>query len=240
MFKNNSFSEVLLTLFSFIRYNARQVFAGKFIYFVSAAVAIFLLVAIIYVINEAVPPGAEELYYILLTPGVLLIFYPSAFAIQQDVDARMLETLFGIPDYRYKIWIVRIIVQYMVVMLILLLLASFSYVTLADFNILEMVFHLLFPLLLLGSIAFAAATITRSGNGAAIVMIIIVLSFWIASEPLTGSRWDLFHNPYGGGNDLAAMGWGELTFYNRLYILVGSIVSMMYGLLRLQKREKFI
>ena len=45
-------------------------------------------------------PDVAEAYSILLLSGLLLIFYPAAFGIQNDMDTRMIETLFGIPNYR--------------------------------------------------------------------------------------------------------------------------------------------
>ena len=99
--------KTIRSLAVFIRYNAINVFAGRFIYFLAFAVALFLTVVIIHTFEEDAPPGAEAIYYFLLTPGVLLVFYPSAYSIQSDVDSRMIETLFGIPDYRYKVWLAR-------------------------------------------------------------------------------------------------------------------------------------
>lgn len=34
------------------------------------------------------------------------IFYPAIFGMQNDVDNRILEILFGIPDYKCKVWCV--------------------------------------------------------------------------------------------------------------------------------------
>ncbi len=231
---------ILSSLVAMIRYNAKLVFANKFIYFLIAAVVIFLLVVIIYAVNEEIPPGAEAVYYFLMVPGVLLIFYPSAYSIQSDVDAGMLETLFGIPNYRYKIWLVRALVQYLTVAGLLALLALFCRAMIADFNILSMLFQLMFPLVFLGSLAFAIATMVRSGNATAAVMVGILLFFWTAAEPLSGSRWNLFHNPFSLKENLDALVWAQTTLYNRAYLAVGSILCAMYALLRLQNREKFI
>jgi hypothetical protein len=231
---------ILSSLAAAARYNAKLVFANKFIYFLIAAVVIFLLVVIIYAASEEIPPGAEAVYYFLLVPGVLLIFYPSTYSIQSDVDAGMLETLFGIPNYRYKIWLVRVLVQYLTVAALLALLALFCRAVLADFNIISMVFQLMFPIVFLGSLAFAIATTVRSGNATAAVMVGIGLFFWIAAEPLSGSRWNLFHNPFSLKEDLDALVWAQTTLYNRAYLAVGSILCIMYALLKLQRREKFI
>ena len=166
------------------------------------------------------------------------MFYPSCYAIQSDADTRMLETLFGIPDYRYKVWLARNFTQYVVIGALLLILALFCRVAIADFSIWSMVLHLLFPIVLLSSLAFMLATVTRSGNGTASIMVIIILVFWIATEPLEGSRWDLFHNPFTNVDQFETFLWAETTMYNRIYLLVGSILSTMFGLLRPAKARK--
>ena len=125
----------LRSLAAFARYSASQVFAGKFAYFLVLAVLVFFTVAIIHTANEKVPPNPAVIYYFLLVAGVVLVFYPAAYAVQGDVDARMLETLFGIPDYRYKVWLARQLVQQLVIAALLLLLATFCHLALADFSI---------------------------------------------------------------------------------------------------------
>ena len=57
-------------------------------------------------------------YELLIFPGILLIFYPSVFGIQNDDDSRMLEILFGIPNYRYKVWLVRLVMIYALVFIV--------------------------------------------------------------------------------------------------------------------------
>ena len=94
---------------------------------------VFLTSVAVHAYNVEVPPGPKDIYFFLLVPGVLLIFYPSSYAVQADADARMLETLFGIPDYRYKIWLVRHLVQQLIVALLLFLLALFCRYALLDF-----------------------------------------------------------------------------------------------------------
>ncbi|MFH1893094.1 MAG: hypothetical protein ABIK83_10500 [Candidatus Zixiibacteriota bacterium] len=230
----------LSAVFLTIRYSAKQVFANKFIYFISAAIALFLLIAVIYSLEEETPPAADAIFYFLLAPGTLLIFYPSVYSLQSDVDSRMLETLFGIPNYRYKVWLARSVVQYIVIALLLTGLALFSRYALADFSVVSMVLHVMFPILFLGSLAFMVSTMTRSGNGAAVVMVVIGLFFWIMQEPLEESKWNLFLNPFAQVDLYEIFARAETTLYNRIYLVIGSIVTTMYGLLRLQNREKFM
>ncbi len=228
------------SLFAFMRYNAQLTFANKFIYFLLGAIALLLFILIVSAATMQTPPGPESVYYYLLAPGVLLIFYPAVFSLQQDADAGMLETLFGIPNYRYKVWLVRNAVGYVVMAIMLLVLSAFCRVAIADFSILEMTFQLLFPIVLIGSVAFMLSTLTKSGNATSVLMVLFILFFWIASEPLEGSRWNLFHNPFREMGLFETILWAETTLYNRIYILVGSVIALMFGLLRLQNREKLI
>jgi hypothetical protein len=244
MVEQYSLGKRLVVFFSALllmaRYSAKQVFANKFIYFVSAAIALYLTIAVIYSLSEETPPDAGAIFYFLLAPGTLLIFYPSVYSLQSDVDSRMLETLFGIPNYRYKVWFARNVVQYIVIGAILTGLALLSRYLLADFSVFGMVLNLMFPIVFLGSLAFMVSTLTRSGNGAAVIMVVIGLFFWMMQEPLEGSRWNIFHNPYIQVDPLQMFAWAETTLYNRIYLVIGSIVTTLYGLLRLQNREKFM
>lgn len=225
---------------AFVRYSASQVFAGKFIYFLLLALLIFCTVVVVHTAQEEVPPSPAVVYYFLLVPGVLLMFYPSAYAVQSDIDGRMLETLFGIPDYRYKVWLARHAVQQLAIAAILLLLAALCKMALADFSVWGMVFHLMFPILFLSSLGFMLATLIRSGNGSAALLLILALFFWILTEPLEGSRWNLFHNPFEQAEAYESIIQQATTFYNRVYLLVGAVLATLFGLLRLQQRERFV
>ena len=170
------FIDRIKSLVAFIRYNATIVFAGKSIYFLILAIVLLLAVSIFYVLNNDAPPGAQAVYYFLLVPGVLLIFYPSAYSIQNDVDSRMIETLFGIPDYRYKIWLARSLTHYLAVAVLLLLLAVLCRLGLATFSLNSMLFHLMFPVVFLGSRGFMSAVLTRSGNSTPLKMVTVLIN----------------------------------------------------------------
>jgi len=234
-FKN--ISNIITKIF---RYNLKIIFANKFIYFLLAAMGIFLLVTIINLLDSDSNPTEGTIYYLLLVPGLLIIFYPTTFGIQNDVDTRMIEILFGIPNYRYKVWLIRIAIIYVVVFTILLLLSLLSSAALVAVPIFQMVFQLMFPIFFLGCFAFMVSTLIRNGNGTAVVIIIIGMAFWILSEPLTASRWNLFLNPFSVPSNVNEAVWMETTFNNRLYLVVGTGISILFGLLNLQKREKFV
>ena len=102
--KNLDIKNRWIIFITMIRYNLRIIFANKFIWFLIAALAVFLFFAVQTVINRG-SMGEDTIYSLLIFPGILLIFYPTVFGIQNDDDSRMLEILFGIPNYRYKVWL---------------------------------------------------------------------------------------------------------------------------------------
>jgi len=231
----NSFSLIK----DIVRFNLKIIFANKFIYFLISAVIFFLLVTILNLANSDSNPTEGLVFYWLLVPGILLIFYPTVFGIQSDVDTRMIEILFGIPNYRYKVWLIRMALIYFVVFFILIILSLLSSVVLVSFSILSMVFQLMFPIFFLGSAAFMVSTLVRNGNGTAVVMVMIGLFFWIATGFLP-QKYNLFLNPFSMPSDVNEVVWADTTLNNRIYIFVLTLISIMFGLLRLQKREKFV
>jgi len=225
------------SLLAFAKYSARQVFAGNF---VLLAVAVFATVVVMYTVEAAVPPSPGTIYYFLLVPGGVLVFYPAVYGIQSDVDARMLETLFGIPDYRFKVWVVRLAVQQGVIALLLAVLAWLCRVAMADFSVGAMVLQLMFPLTFLAALGFVLATLLRNGNAAAGVLVVLLFFAWVLSEPLSGSRWNLFHNPFAQVGEVEELVGAETTFNNRAYLVAGSGLCVLMGLLRLRQRERFV
>ena len=228
------------SLLVFARYSSSQVFAGKFIYFLLLALFTFCMLVVVHTLQEEIPPNAATVYYFLLVPGLLLTFYPSAYSVQSEVDSRMLETLFGIPDYRFKVWLARHLVQHLVIAATLLLLAKLCELALADLPLWAMVFHLMFPILFLSSIGLMLATLFRSGNGAAAIMLLIGMFFWILNEPLMGSRWSIYLNPFepADANDYIAQ--KAEVYYSRVYLSIGIVLTTLLALLRLQHRERFV
>jgi len=61
---------------------------------------------------------AEDAFTLLLFIGLLLVFYPLTFGIQSDKDARTLEIIFGIPNYRYRVWLVRMFMIFIRIFLV--------------------------------------------------------------------------------------------------------------------------
>ena len=223
-----------------INYNLKIIFANKFLYFLLASLAIFILVTVINLFDTEWYPDQAAVYYLLLIPGLLLIFYPSTFGIQNDMDTRMIEMLFGIPNYRYKVWLVRFAIIYLMVWGMLFLLSILSYLALVPVSVIGMPLQLMFPIFFLGALGFMFSTIIRNGNGTAAVMVIIGLVVWISSGIFGESEWNIFLNPFDMPETFSPLAWLEMVFYNRLYLLIGTILSILAGLYKLQIREKFI
>lgn len=230
----------LYILIMMIRYNLRIIFANRFIWFLIAALAFFLFFAIQTVYNRG-SMSEEVVYSLLIFPGILLIFYPSVFGIQNDDDARMLEILFGIPNYRYKVWLVRLVMIYTLVFIILILFSALASVLLYRINLLEMAYQLMFPILFLGSLAFMFSTLIKNGNGTAVAMVLIGVALLILREDLMqGTQWDIFLNPFNIPRNLNEVIWTGIIRKNRIFMAIASLVFVLYGLYNLQKREKFV
>lgn len=222
-----------------IRYNLRIIFANRFIWFLLAALGFFLFVAVQMVLDRTTM-SEEMVYNALIFPGILLIFYPSVFGIQNDDDSRMLEILFGIPNYRYKVWLVRLAMIYTLVFLILLAFSALASVLLFKVDLFEMSYQLMFPIVFLGSMGFMFSTLIKNGNGTAVAMVLIGVALLILQEPLERTQWNIFLNPFDVPGNLNEVIWAGTIQKNRIFLEIGMLVFVLYGLFNLQKREKFV
>jgi len=228
------------TLFrKMVKYNMKVIFGNRFVWFVLAAIAFYFFIAVTNVYdNEQIDEGF--IYGLQIMPGILLIFYPMTFGIQNDLDTGILEILFGIPNYRYKVWLVRLVLVFVLVFLMMFGITAMSYFLLSPVNVLDMTWNVMFPIYFLGALAFMFSTIIKNGNGTAVVMVIIGFILLILSGALERTMWNIFLNPFEIPNRLNEMVWQEITMKNRIFLAVGSLLFVLYGLFNLQKREKFI
>jgi len=250
----------LILTYKMVQYNLKVIFAGKFFWFLIASFAFFAFFMFQLAwnredINEA------AIYSNLLFPCLLLIFYPVVFGIQNDEDNRILEIIFGIPNYRFKVWGLRMLLVYVANFFILLLFAYIARIMMYPVNIIEMSAQLLFPMLFFGNLAFMFSTVTRSGNGTAVLMIIIGLVFFFVmnssggdsgpggpggsnsmtqSASITYSFWNVFLNPFMIPSDIHPLIWQDTVIKSRIFLALGGIVFLLIGLLNLQNREKFV
>ncbi|NSW93327.1 MAG: hypothetical protein HPY62_01305 [Bacteroidales bacterium] len=220
-------------------YNLRIIFANKFIWFLAGSFAFYLGLSAIYVFSNEVSQ-MSDLYGVFLFSGALLVFYPAVFGIQNDQDARTIEILFGIPNYRYKVWLVRMVLIYIVAFLIMMFFTWLTSVLIVRFSFLEVALQVMVPVVFIGNLAFMLSTVIRNGNGTAVVMIIFGLFFMILMEPLRKSQWNLFLNPFAVPYDVNEAAWAIITIRNRIILVTGAILFLLAALYNLQKREKFM
>jgi hypothetical protein len=225
--------------FDIIRYNLKIVFASKFVYFLIAALAFFLMViGIMLFSNSSVTD--DDIFATLIFPGLLISFYPVIFNIQNDKDSRMLEIIFGVPNYRYKVYLVRFIISMLLTFVILIFMSWFTVFAVLRIPVLSMVYQLMYPILFLSCLSFLFSTLVRNASGTAVIMIIIGLFFMILEDVLIQSKWNIFLNPFNVPSDISITVWKNILYQNRLMLLIGSVISLLWALINLQKREKFV
>ncbi|MFC1607012.1 hypothetical protein ACFL47_03485, partial [Candidatus Latescibacterota bacterium] len=122
-----------------------------------------------------------------------------------------------------------------------LILGALSSFALTVVPVFSMVFHLMFPIVFLGCLAFMVSTIVKNGSGTAVVMVILGVVGWIM-RPFFNQhrRWDVFLNPFGMPGDMNEVIWLDIILKNRIYLVVGVVIALLFGLMNLQKREKFL
>jgi hypothetical protein len=234
-----SFRNIQNNIIKLGRYNMRIVFGGKFIYFIFAALGFFLLIGTITAFDENYM-DIEDVYNLLIFPTVLLVFYPSAYGIQNDADQRTLEIIFGIPDYRYKVWLIRLLMVLLIVFVVLFPFAYLAHYALVSIPIVKMVLQLMVLAIFASTLGFCVSTLVKNGNATAVIMVILGLVFLILADELDESKWNLFLNPFDIPGDVNEIVWSDTIRQNRIILGIASLVFLLLGLLNLQNREKFL
>ena len=237
--KTNTLNNYFTLIQKMILYNLRIIFANKFIWFLAGSIIFYLGVSVIYVFSNDIS-RMQDLYGVFIFSGVLLVFYPAVFGIQNDQDARTIEILFGIPNYRYKVWLVRIILIFAIAYLIMFVFIFLSSVLIVKFQVVRMTTQVMMPVIFLGMMAFMVSTVIRNGNGTAVVMIIFGLFFMILEDPLRKSQWNVFLNPFPPAYGVNETSWAIIAMKNRIILITGTVLFLLAALFNLQKREKFM
>lgn len=234
---------ILHTLPRLARYNLQVIFGGKFLWFLLASSGFFLFLLFITAWENQNEVSEGLIYEFTFLPALVLVFYPSVFGIQNDHDARMLELLFGIPEYKYKVWALRLLMIYVATFILLTLFACATIVLLYPIRPFAMAAQLMFPVVFYGSLSFMFSTIVRNGNGTAVLMIILLfLTFVLTNniDALYRSYWNIFLNPFSPPRGMIPALWEGVVLKNRILLPVASLLWMTVGLRNLQKREKFL
>lgn len=234
------FSNIMKAYFKVASYNMKIIFSGKFIWFLIVGLLLFgfLMFSSAY---EGSPLNEGVIYSQLMIPALLLVFYPASFGIQNDADNRILEILFGIPNYMYKVWLFRLFMIYIEVYFILVVYALLASLLLFQTNPFEMAAQLMVPIMLFGNLAFFYSTITRNGNATAVLIILTSILLLILSTTLLRNKyWSVVINPFDLPENIHSSVWEITLIKNRLVMIIAGIIFLMSGLLNLQKREKFL
>ena len=220
-------------------YNLKIVFGNKFIYFLIASIAFYLMIIGLMLFDDSAVQESD-IFGTIIFPGILIIFHPVVFSVQNDKDARMLEIVFGVPNYRYKVYLLRFVISLVLLFVIMLLMGWFAVFALVQVRVFYMVYQLMYPLLFIACVSFLFATWLKNANATAVVMVIFGLFFMIMAEPLEYSKWNIFLNPFDIPSDLSHTVWQNVIHQNRLMLIIASIVALLGSMVNLQKREKFV
>lgn len=222
-----------------IKYNIKIIFGNKFIYFVLSAIAFYIISVVITLFsNEEITPGIG--YNIMLIPSMLIIFYPACFGVQNDSDSKIIEIIFGIPNYRYKVWLVRLLIAYLICFFIVMFLSQLTNYLIVEIDPISLTLQVLMPTFFIGMLTFMISTILRNSNGTAVLMIVIFFILNAISASISTSQWNVFINPFDIPLDTNVIIYNQALFNDRIIITISSIVFMLIGLYKLQDREKFI
>lgn len=222
-------------------YNMRIIFAGKFIWFLLLGLFLFFFLMFT-AAKDGTTLSHGMVYTQLIIPGILLVFYPACFGIQNDADNRILELLFGLPNYMYKVWLLRLVMIYVEVYLILVVYAFIARILLYPVEPFSMAGRLMLPVVLFGNLAFLYSTLIRNGNAAAVLSVLtLILAMILSNMPFVQNKaWDVTINPYEEPENINSAIWAVILLKNRIVMIVASIVFLMSGLLGLQNRGKFL
>lgn len=226
-------------IFKLTQYNIKIIFGNKFFYFMLSAIGFYILTVGISLFSDDEITMASG-YNMMLVPSILLIFYPACFGIQNDQDAKIIEIIFGIPNYRYKIWLFRLFIAYLICFILTLFLATITNWLVVEVPPLDLTLQTMVPALFIGLLCFMLSTIIRNGNGTAVLIIVIGLILFALNGIFGDSKWNVFLNPFDIPIDKNPEIFYNTVFHNRLIILLASFIFMLTGLYKMQNREKFI
>ena len=232
-------SYIIAPLTKLTKYNIKIIFGNKFLYFVLSAVGFYILSVALSLISDDEITTASG-YNMLLVPSILLIFYPACFGIQNDQDAKIIEIIFGIPNYRYKVWLFRLLISYCICFILTLFLSAVTNWLVVEVPPAELAIQAMVPALFIGMLCFMLSTIVRNGNGTAVFIIVIGLLLFILNGILGDSKWNLFLNPFHLPLDKNPEIFYNTVVNNRIIILLASLICLLTGLYKTQNREKFI
>ncbi len=231
--------KIITPIIKLTLYNIKIIFGNKFIYFILSAIGFYIITVGFSLFSDDEITMATG-YNMLLMPSILVIFYPTCFGIQNDQDAKIIEIIFGIPNYRYKVWLFRLIISYSICFILILLLSVVTNWLIVEIPPMNLTLQTIVPALFIGLLCFMLSTIVRNGNGTAVLIIVIGMILFTLHGILGISKWNVFLNPFDMPLDKNPEIFYNTVFYNRLFIISTSFIFLLAGLYKMQNREKFI
>lgn len=222
-----------------IQYNIKIIFGNKFLYFMLAALGFFVITVVAQLFGDDEITEASA-YSMLILPCILLVFYPMCFGLQNDQDAKIVEIIFGIPNYSYKVWLLRLVIAYLICFVVTFLLAVLTNWLIVSVPPLNLALQTMVPALFIGTLSFFLSTAIKNGNGTSVVIIIIALVLFFMKGALETSQWNIYLNPYDVPLDKNPEIFLNTVFHNRLNMLIASALFIIFGLNNTRNREKFI
>jgi hypothetical protein len=104
--KTDNVINYFVLIWKMILYNLRIIFANKFIWFLGGSVLFYLGLSVIYVFSNDIS-RVSDLYGVFIF-SVFCLYSTFGVWDPERSGCTTIEILFGIPDYRYKVWLVRI------------------------------------------------------------------------------------------------------------------------------------
>ncbi len=230
---------VLKTIYLLSRYNLKIIFGGKYLVFV----IISLLLFIYFMFNSAYygnELNETAVYSNILLPALLLIFYPTVYGLQKDEESKILEILFCIPNYMYKVWLVRLLFVFVGTFFITLFFSYVAHLLLCPVEIIKMSSQVMFIVFFFGSLAFFLSTAVKSGNGTAVVLVFLYAVIAIIGQAFENSMWNVLINPFKESTYIHPDVWQQVITNNRLFLVVASFGFLLMALNNLQRREKLL
>lgn len=231
--------QLWITIKKLVQYNIKIIFGNKFLYFMLAALGFFVITVIANLFGDDEITEASA-YSMLILPCVLLVFYPMCFGLQNDQDAKIVEIIFGIPNYSYKVWLLRLVIAYLICFIVTFLLAVLTNWLIVSVPPLKLTLQTMVPALFIGTLSFFLSTAIKNGNGTSVVIIIIALVLFFMKGALETSQWNIYLNPYDVPLDKNPEIFLNTVFHNRLNMLIASALFIIFGLNNTRDREKFI
>jgi cell division protein FtsW (lipid II flippase) len=104
----------------------------------------------------------------------------------------------------------------------------------------KMTLRLMVPVTFFSMLGFFFSTLVKNGNGSAVLMVLVGLAAWIMSDTLQASKWNVFLNPFQLPRNMSETVYQSVVESNQLIFLIAALIALLWGLINLQNREKFV